>query len=106
MILTRNNDLPTPLVSLWRMRERVSINFAIDIRFPDNVALNYRPRLISLLEQMHHGLTFFKYHEMKKSWEMYVLERVAHFFYLVINKQDVSYVSFNGTKCKKYLSGI
>ncbi|CAK9812198.1 hypothetical protein ANTQUA_LOCUS7152 [Anthophora quadrimaculata] len=22
MILTRNNDLPTPLVSLWRMRER------------------------------------------------------------------------------------
>lgn len=38
------------LYSEWR--ERTSINFAIDIRFLDNVALNYRLRLISSLEQV------------------------------------------------------
>ena len=69
MILTRNNDLPVPLVFLRQMRERTLINFAIDIRFLDNMALNYCLRLISPLQQARHGVDFIFPSSKRKDYE-------------------------------------
>lgn len=49
-------------------RERASINFAIDIRFLDNVALNYRVRLIFPLEHAYRGVDFI-FRMLKRLWK-------------------------------------
>lgn len=104
MILTRNNDLPTPLVFLRetseRGTERASINFAIDIRFVDTLALNYRLKLISLLKQAHHSFVPSFLSSMKRQDSVNNIKRGnlmvddVH-LYFILNQPEMLHVLFN-----------